>query len=57
MKCRVLGTQQLVAIKRFKVEDTDGDAAALRACAWREVQLLRQLRHASVVTYIEVPSR
>ena len=54
MKCRVVGTQSTVAIKEFKIEDFDEDAKALRACSFREVQILKELHHPNVVTYLEV---
>lgn len=54
MKCRVVGTQAIVAIKEFKIEDIDEDAEALRACSFREVQILKELHHPNVVTYLEV---
>ena len=54
MKCRIVGTQSVVAIKEFKIEDHDADAEALRVCSVREVQILRELHHPNVVTYLEV---
>lgn len=54
MKCRVVGTQSTVAIKEFKIEDFDEDAEALRACSFREVQILKELHHPNIVTYLEV---
>ena len=54
MKCQVVGTQSTVAIKEFKIEDFDEDAEALRACSFREVQILKELHHPNVVTYLEV---
>ncbi|KAL0020352.1 hypothetical protein WJX79_002060 [Trebouxia sp. C0005] len=53
MKCRVVGTLTTVAIKEFKIEDLDEDAEALRACSFREVQVLKELQHPNVVTYLE----
>ncbi|DBB05721.1 TPA: hypothetical protein ACH3X1_012322 [Trebouxia sp. C0004] len=53
MKCRVVGTQATVAVKEFKIEDFDEDAEALRACSLREVQILKELHHPNVVTYLE----
>ena len=44
----------MVAIKVFKIEDSDADAAALRACAAMEIRILQQLHHANIVTYLEV---
>lgn len=54
MKCRVVGTTSLTTIKMLKIEDGDADATALRACAAMEIQILQQLPHPNVVTYIEV---
>ena len=54
MKCRVVGSQSVVAIKEFKIEDCDEDAEVLRACSYREVSILRELHHPKVVTYLEV---
>lgn len=44
----------MVAIKVFKIEDSDADAAALRACAAMEIRILQQLHHPNIVTYLEV---
>ena len=55
MKCRVVDTDSIVAIKEFKIEDIDEDAEELRACSIREVEVLRELHHPNVVTYLEVP--
>ena len=54
MKCRVVDTEKVVAIKEFKIEDMDEDAEELRACSFREVQILKELQHPNVVTYLEV---
>lgn len=57
MRCRVVGSQSVVAIKEFKIEECDEDAEVLRACSLREVNILRELHHPNVVTYIEVGSQ
>lgn len=54
MRCRLVGSGSLVAIKMLKVEDGDADAAALRACAALEIRILQHLPHPNVITYIEV---
>ena len=54
MKCRIVDTGNIVAIKEFKIEDMDEDAEELRACSFREVQILKELKHPNVVTYLEV---
>ncbi|CAG9467123.1 unnamed protein product [Pedinophyceae sp. YPF-701] len=53
MKCRSRESGVYVAIKEFKVDDTDPDAAEVRRTALREVRLLRMLQHPNVVRYID----
>ena len=54
MKCRIVGSESMVAIKVFKIEDLDEDAEVLRACSLRELRILTELQHPNVVTYVEV---
>jgi len=53
MKCRRRKDNQYVAIKEFKIEDDDPDADDVRRTSQREVQLLKELQHRHVVTFIE----
>ncbi|KAK0411322.1 hypothetical protein QR680_005601 [Steinernema hermaphroditum] len=50
-KCRHKETGQLVAIKKFVETEDD---PAIKKIALREIRMLKQLRHANLVTLIEV---
>ncbi|KAK9803373.1 hypothetical protein WJX72_000380 [[Myrmecia] bisecta] len=53
MLCRLRGTDQQVAVKEYKIEESDEDVAEVRRTTLREVALLRRLQHPHIIGYIE----
>ncbi len=55
MKCRVRGSnpERWVAVKEFKINDSDPDAEDVKRTSRREVALLRALQHPHVVECID----
>ena len=49
---RPTAAHKTVAVKEFKVEDTDPDADDVRRTARREVHLLRQMQHPHIVRFL-----
>ena len=54
MRCRAEGVSgQEVAVKEFKISDSDADAEDVKRTAHREAALMRQLAHAHVVRCLD----
>ena len=55
MKCKVRATEppQWVAIKEFKIEDSDPDAEDVKRTSLREVSVLEALHHPHVVGFVD----
>lgn len=54
MKCHLLhDSSQHVAVKVFKIAETDSDAADVKRTAHREAALMKRLRHKHITTLLD----